>query len=57
MYEQPFEIMALDENFEIVSLISYANLQWSRKFHEVGTFSVQLRGRQYESNWRYIYSK
>lgn len=57
MYEEPFEIMALDENFEIVSLISYANLQWTRKFHEVGTFSVQLRGRQYNSNWKYIYSK
>ena len=57
MYEEPFEIMALDSNFEIVSLISYANLQWSRKFHEVGTFSVQLRGRQYKSNWKYIYSK
>lgn len=57
MYEEPFEIMALDENFEIVSLISYANLQWTRKFHEVGTFSVQLRGRQYKSNWKYIYSK
>jgi hypothetical protein len=52
MYEEPFEIMALDENFEIVSLISYANLQWTRKFHEVGTFSVQLRGRQYNSNWK-----
>jgi hypothetical protein len=57
MYEEPFEVMALDANFEIVSLISYANLQWTRKFHEVGSFSIQLRGRQYDSSWKYIYSK
>lgn len=56
-YEEAFELMALDENFEIVSLITYANLQWSRKFNAVGTFSVQLRGRQYNSSWKYVYSK
>lgn len=57
MYEEPFEVMALDSNFEIVSLISYANLQWSRKFHEVGSFSILLQGRQYSTTWKYIYSK
>ena len=56
MYEEPFEIKALDENFELVGLIMYNNLQWTRKFHEVGQFTIVLTGRQYNRAWKYIYT-
>lgn len=56
MYEEPFEIKALDQNFELVGLIMYNNLQWTRKFHEVGQFTIVLTGRQYNRAWKYIYT-
>lgn len=52
-----FNIMALDASFNIVSLIRYTNLQWSRKWHEPGHFSVQIPVEQYRSNMLYIYTK
>lgn len=56
MYEEPFEVKALDENFELVGLIMYNNLQWTRKFHEPGQFTIVLTGRQYNKSWKYIYT-
>lgn len=50
-------IMALDVNFNIVSLLAYTNLQWSRKYHECGTFSVQIPLEQYDPSFEYIYTK
>ena len=57
MYEEPFEVKALNSNFELVSLIMYNNLQWTRKFHECGQFTIVLTGRQYDKSWKYIYAE
>ena len=52
-----FNTIALDKNYQIVSLIRSTNLQWSRKFHEAGTFSIQIPIEQYNSSIKYIYTK
>lgn len=52
-----FNIIALDDNFGIISLLRYTNLQWNRKYHESGTFSVQIPLEQYSSEIKYIYTK
>lgn len=57
MYEEPFEVKALDKDYNLVSLIMYNNLQWTRKFHECGQFTIVLTGRQYDKSWKYIYAE
>ena len=52
-----FDVIALDKDFNIVSLVTYTNLQWSRKYHEAGTFSVSVLMSQYSNDWKYIYTK
>ena len=51
------ELMALDSEFNIVSLLNYTNLQWSRKYYESGTFSVEIPAGQYNADMAYIYTK
>lgn len=50
-------LIALNAEFEMVSLISHTNLQWNRKYYEAGSFSVRLPLEQYRSDIRYIYTK
>lgn len=50
-------LIALNAGFEIISLLSYTNLQWNRKYHESGYFSVQIPLEQYRNDIRYIYTK
>lgn len=52
-----FNVIALDEDFEILALLRYTNIQWSRKYFECGTFSVQIPLEQYDSRIKYIYTK
>lgn len=52
----PFNVMALDRHFNLVSLLRYTNLQWSRKYHESGTFSLQIPIEQYDPSFKYIYT-
>lgn len=51
-----FNIMALDESFEIAALLRYTNLQWNRKFHQAGTFSLEIPLEQYNSSFKYIFT-
>lgn len=51
-----FNVMALDRNFNLVALLRYTNLQWSRKYHESGTFSLQIPLEQYDPSFKYIYT-
>lgn len=51
-----FNVMALDRNFNLVALLRYTNLQWSRKYHESGTFSIQIPIEQYQPSFKYIYT-
>lgn len=52
-----FNVMALDAQYQIVSLLRYTNLQWNRKYHESGFFSIQIPLSQYASTIKYIYTK
>ncbi|MBR5596479.1 MAG: hypothetical protein IKW30_03635 [Lachnospiraceae bacterium] len=52
-----FNIIALDENYQIVALLSYTNLQWNRKYYEPGSFSLEIPLEQYSSKYKYIYTK
>ena len=52
----PINIMALDREFNLVALLNYSNLQWSRKYHESGTFSIRISPEQYDSSFKYIYT-
>lgn len=51
-----FNVMALDRDFNLVALLRYTNLQWSRKYHESGTFSLQIPLEQYDPSFKYIYT-
>jgi hypothetical protein len=50
-------LIALNADFEIISLLSYTNLQWNRKYHESGYFSVQIPLEQYRNDICYVYTK
>ena len=52
-----FNVIALDKDFQVVSLLRSTNLQWSRKYYEAGTFSVQIPIEQYSPDIKYIYTK
>lgn len=52
-----FNLLALDENYEIIGALSPSNVQWNRKYHECGDFSIQLPLSQYDKNIKYIYTK
>lgn len=52
-----FNVMALDRNFNLVTPLRCTNLQWSRKYHESGTFSLQIPIRQYDPSFKYVYTK
>lgn len=52
-----FNIIALDDKYQIVTLLCPTNVQWNRKYHEPGSFSIQLPLAQYFSNIKYIYTK
>lgn len=52
-----FGVMALDANYQLLRILSYTNLQWNRKYHECGTFSIQIPLKQYATEIKYIYTK
>lgn len=52
-----FSIYGLKENFEMAQLMQFTNLQWSRRYHEAGDFSIQLPVEWYNPQVKYIYTK
>lgn len=55
--ENGITLLGLNKNYEIVCVLAYSNLQWSRKWHECGTFSVSIPLSQYSKNIYYVYTK
>lgn len=55
--KQGFNVIALDNDYQIVALISYTNIQWNRKYYEPGSFSIEIPLEQYSSKYKYIYTK
>lgn len=54
---EAFNVLGLNEDFEIIEIIRFINLQWTRKYHESGWFSVQIPVNQYMPEMKYIYTK
>ena len=52
-----FNVIAMDKNYEVLSLIRATNLQWNRKYHEAGIFSIQIPLKQYITGMKYIYTE
>lgn len=54
---QAFNLLALDKELNIITPIRAFNVQWNRKYHEPGTFSIQIPINQYDASMTYIYTK
>ena len=52
-----FNVIAMDKNYKVLSLIRSTNLQWNRKFHKSGIFSIQIPLNQYIHGMKYIYTE
>ena len=52
-----FYLMALDKDFNMITPLYPINVQWNRKYHEPGSFSIQLPLNQYSESIKYIYTK
>lgn len=48
--------MALDKDYNLITPLYPMNIQWNRKFHEPGSFSIQLPLAQYSDDMKYIYT-
>lgn len=51
------DLLALDKNHNVLGVLGYTNLQWTRKFYESGLFSIEIPAAQYDSNIKYVYTK
>ena len=51
------QILALKEDYSISDVLNPLNVQWTRQYYEVGTFSIQIPYEQYNNDMVYIYSK
>lgn len=60
-YEAPFSIKILDANLNLVTLITYSDLQWDRSYNSVGKFVIQgVVGSTAQFNrntWKYVYTE
>ncbi len=52
-----FYLIALDKKFNMITPLAPTNIQWSRKYHEPGSFSIQLPLDQYSADMKYLYTK
>ena len=52
-----FNVMALDANYNISSILRSTNLQWNRKYYQPGTFSIEIPIAQYSPDYAYIFTK
>lgn len=51
-----FSIKILDDDYNLVSLISYSALEWDREFNSVGKFIVEgVVGNFDRETWKYVY--
>ena len=57
MNGKSFDILVLDKDYQIISILNYTLLQWTRKYFEAGTFSVEIPIELYSSDMKYIYTK
>lgn len=51
------ELIGYDKNFNPVTHIPFINLQWKRRYYEVGSFALQILAEDYDPNIKYVYSQ
>ena len=49
------QLWALKEDYSISDIFAPLNVQWSRKYYEPGTFSIQIPYDQYNEDMVYVY--
>lgn len=49
------ELYALKSDYTIQSIISSNNVQWNRKYYEIGSFSIQILAKDYSPEMAYVY--
>ena len=57
MIRKGFNLIALGADLAVVSLLRCTNIQWNRKYHEPGTFSLQIPLHQYNPEIKFIFTK
>lgn len=55
--KQGIDLLVMDKDFQIIQILNYTNLQWSRKYYEPGTFSVEIPAEIYSADFKYVYTK
>lgn len=51
------ELRGINDSLQnVASSINYINLQWNRKYYEVGDFSIQLLQSDYDADVKYVWS-
>ena len=55
-FSDEIDLMGLDDNFSPVTYINFINLQWNRRYYEVGTFTVQILAKDYDERIKYVYA-
>lgn len=55
--KQGIDLLVMDEDFQIIQILNYTNLQWTRKYYESGTFSVEIPAELYSKEFKYLYTK
>lgn len=51
------ELLALDYNFAPLMFFKYIELQWNRKFYEIGDFSVMIAANEYNPAAKFVWLK
>lgn len=51
-----FDVLALDESFQVISPLLCTNIQWNRKYYECGDFVIEIPADQYIPDQKYIYA-
>lgn len=56
MNNKGFDLLVMNKNFEIITLLNYTIMQWSRMYYESGYFSIEIPVETYSKEFKYIYT-
>lgn len=55
-YSDELDLLGLDKDYKPVHYIPFINLQWKRRYYEVGEFTFQILAKDYDPRVRYVYA-
>ena len=50
------ELLGLDSNFDLVKILRCVNIQWNRRYYDVGDYMLQLLAEDWDTSIAYIYT-